>query len=288
MISRRRPIALFVLALTAGLDLQPAIAIEPGGAACKRELQVAQKKMQELLALVGSVQSAPVQQKCQGYSRHIELANEIRESFARCELPDARARAVRNADEVIDATQAAYEKWCPPRPGMIRVRMIAVKRITRDQLPRPLAAVHRCTIGPMYSINERFDLGRLVILGCPGNPSATADDEKARNARADLLQKEQAAVYITRDMDGNDPHRLNFPILGADGTETTTDLLFAGRASPGEKLDEISAYWETAKDGACRVHAVWRVTDGKAALVLWQEAPTCSNKPEFKTILDRR
>ncbi len=288
MISRRMPITLFALAFVAGLALQPVIAVEPDSDACKRELQIARKKMQESLALVRSVLNAPVQQKCEGYSRHIELANEIRESLARCERPDARARAVRNADEVIDASQATYEKSCPPRPGMVRVRIIDVKRVMRDELPRPLASVHRCTEGPMFSINERFDLGRLVILGCPGNPSATAEEAKHRNARADLLQKEQAAVYLTRDMDGNDPRRLSFPILGADGTETTTDLLFAGRTSPGEKLNEISAYWETAKDGACRVHAVWRVTDGKAALLLWQEAADCSNKSEFKTILDRR
>jgi hypothetical protein len=42
-------------------------------------------------------------------------------------------------------------------------------------------------------------------------------------------------------------------------------------------------------EGVCRVHVVWRVTDAKASLVLWQEARDCSKTPtEFKTVLDRR
>ena len=48
-------------------------------------------------------------------------------------------------------------------------------------------------------------------------------------------------------------------------------------------------FWEPAKPGVCRVHAIWRVNDAKAALVFWGEAADCSsNKPEFKTVLDRR
>jgi hypothetical protein len=30
------------------------------------------------------------------------------------------------------------------------------------------------------------------------------------------------------------------------------------------------------------------VADGKANLVLWQQAADCSGRPEFKTVLDRR
>jgi hypothetical protein len=217
-----------------------------------------------------------------------DLANEIRESFARCEEPNSRTQAVRTADEVIDATQKAYEKWCPTRPGMVRVRMTMVTHVTREQLPKPLAAVHRCSDdAPMYSTNERFDLGRLVMLGCPGNPNPTAEQANARNARLELLQNEQLAVYLTRDRDGDDPRQLTFPIFTADGREATTDLLITGRASIGEKFDLISSFWESFKEGVCRVHAVWRVTDGKANLVLWQEAADCVH-PEFKTVLDRR
>jgi hypothetical protein len=182
--------------------------------------------MQESLALVRSVENAPAADKCKAYSRHSDLADEIRESFARCEAPKIRTQAVRNADEVIDATQQAYEKWCPTRPGMVRVRMTMVTHVTREQLPKPLAAVHRCAgDAPMHSSNERFDLGRLVMLGCPGNPNPSAEDAKARNARLELLQKEQVAVYLTRDRDGDDPRRLTFPIFTADGREATTDLL---------------------------------------------------------------
>jgi hypothetical protein len=102
------------------------------------------------------------------------------------------------------------------------------------------------------------------------------------------LRKEQAYVYLARDTDGDDPHRLSFPILGIDGREMSVDQLFAERTLPGDKRDEISSYWEPATEGVCRVHAVWRVTDGKANLVLWQQAADCSGRPEFKTILDRR
>ena len=57
----------------------------------------------------------------------------------------------------------------------------------------------------------------------------------------------------------------------------------------GDKLDLIESFWESAKPGVCRVHAIWRVNDAKAALVFWGEAAACSsNKPEFKTVLDRR
>ena len=267
-----------------------AAAIEQGSAACKRELQVARKKMDDSLALIASVQDAPALEKCKAYSRGLDLVGEIRESFARCEQPKARSEAVRDADEVFDATQKAYEKWCPTRPGMVRVRMTEVTRVTREKLSKPLAAVHKCAVdGSMYSTNERFDLGRLVVLGCPGNPNPTAADVKARNAHAELLKKEQAALYLTRDRDGDDPRRLTFPILAADGSETTTGLLFAERIFIGDKLDLISSFWEPAKEGVCRIHAVWRVADGKAQLVLWQELADCASRPaEYKTVLDRR
>jgi hypothetical protein len=285
---RRAPVFAVALLLTA---MVPAAAGEPGSAACKRELQLARKKMQETLALVGAVQDAPAAEKCKAYSRSIDLADEIRESFAACERGAARTDAVRNADEVIDATDQAFQKWCPPRPGMIRIRMIEVRRLTREQLPKPLAKVHRCAGDtPIYSINERFDLGRLIALGCPGDPDPTPEAVKERNAQADLLRKEQAHFYLTRDKDGNDPRRLTFPIFTADGRETTTDLLFAERTSLGDKRDEISAFWEPAKPGVCRLRAVWRVSDGKANLVLWAEATDCSAgaRTEFKPVLDRR
>ncbi len=110
---------------------------------------------------------------------------------------------------------------------------------------------------------------------------------KSRNASADMLRKEQAYVYLTRDRD--DPRRLTFPILDANGRETTTDLLLAERVFIGDKPDLILMFWDPAKPGVCGVHAIWRVSDGKAALVFWGEAADCaSNKPDFKTLLDRR
>jgi hypothetical protein len=278
------------LLAAAGLAPPSARAIEPGSAACKRELQATHKKMQESLAVIDSVKDAPRPAKCPAYSAASELAEEIRESSARCVEAKTRTSAVRDADDVIEAIDKAYKKWCPPRPGMVRVKMTFVKEITRDELPKPLAAVHTCGgDGKMFSANERFDLGRLVMLGCPGNANPSAEQIQARNAKPDLLKKEQVALYVTRDRDGDDPRRLTFPILTADGKEGATDLLAAGRNYVGDKLDEIASYWEPAKEGVCRVHVIWRVTAGKAKLVLWQEATDCSKgNGDFKTVLDKR
>ena len=285
-----RTIVIAGLVLSAVCLAPAAFAIEPGSAACKSELQGTRKKMQESLSLIDSVKDAPASAKCPAFSAASELADEIRESAARCEGPKARVSAVRDADDVIEAIDKAYKKWCPPRPGMVRVKMTYVTRIAAGKLPKPLAAVHRCAgDGDMFSVNERFDLGRLVMLGCPGNPNPSDEQVKARNTKAELLRKEQAALYVTRDKDGDDPRRLSFPILTADGKEASTDLLLAERNHVGDKLDQIESYWEPAKDGVCRVHAVWRVADAKATLVLWQEATDCTKGVgDLKTVLDRR
>ena len=285
-------LALAIAALLSAACLAPhAAAIEAGSAACKREMQAALQMMQESAAVVDSGMKASGAERCKALSQHMALTEQIRESFARCEQPKARAEAIRDADDVIEASNQAYQKWCPPRPGMVRVKMTMVTHVTRAQLPKPLAAVHRCAVddAPMFSANERFDLGRLVMLGCPGIENPTADQVKTRNASAELLRKEQVELYVTRDLDGDDPRRLTFPILDADGQETTIEMLFAGRNHVGDKLDLIESFWEPAKPGVCRIHAIWRVRDGKAGLVLWQEAADCTggSKVEFKTVLDR-
>jgi hypothetical protein len=284
-----RTIVIAGLVLSAVCLAPPAFAIEPGSAACKSELQGTRKKMQESLSLIDRVKDAPAAAKCPAFSAASELADEIRESAARCEPPKARTSAVRDADDVIEAINKSYQKWCPPRPGMVRVKMTFVTRVTSDKLSKPLADVHRCAgDGDMFSANERFDLGRLVMLGCAGNPNPTDAQIKARNTKAELLRKEQAALYVTRDKDGDDPQRLSFPILTADGKEASTDLLIAERNHVGDKLDLIESYWEPAKDGVCRVHAVWRVADAKANLILWQEATDCAKGVgNLKTVLER-
>jgi hypothetical protein len=291
--SRKIVIAGFVVALLSAADVAPrsALAVEPGSAACKAEMQGVKKKMQESLTLLDSVKDAPATAKCPAFSAASEIAEKIRESAARCESADKRTGAVRNADDVIDAINASYEKWCPPRPGMVRIRATWGMMVTRDKLPKPLAAIHTCAgEGGTYMANERFDLGRLFMLGCPGIESPTDEQTKARNAKADLLRKKQLMLYLSRDKDGDDAKRLTFPILAADGRETMTDELFEGRVSVGEKRDLISAFWEPAKHGVCRVHVIWRVADAKPKLVLWQEATDCSAgaKTEFNTVLDRR
>jgi hypothetical protein len=285
----------FIVILVAfGALLAPraGLAVEPGSAECKRELQGMHKKMQESLALLDSVKEAPAPAKCRVYSNAGNIADEIRESAARCEAPHARSKAVRDADDVIDAIGKAYEKWCPPRPGMVRVKITMVTRIAPDELSDPLKSLHTCAADAenIFSTNERFDLGRLIVLGCPGTENPTPEQIKTRNVTAQLQRQEQAHIYLARDHDGDDPRRLSFPILTADGAEGATDLLLANRTSIGAKLDLIQSYWEPAKEHVCRVHAVWRVSEAKAKLVLWEEAADCSNgsKTEFKPVLDRR
>jgi hypothetical protein len=286
--------AWFVAASLAAIWFAPQAvsAVEPGSAECKRELQGMHKKMQESLALIDSVKEAPAPAKCRVYGKAGSIADEIRESAARCEAPAARSKAVRDADDVIDAIGKAYEKWCPPKAGMVRVKMTMVTRIAPDELAAPLKSLHSCAAGAgnMFSTNERFDLGRLIMLGCPGIENPTPEQTRARNVTAQLLRQEQAHIYLTRDRDGDDARRLSFPILIADGAEGVTDLLLANRTSIGGKLDLIQSYWEPAKEHVCRVHAVWRVTEAKAKLVLWEEAADCSNgnRTEFKSVLDRR
>ena len=223
----------FAIATSAACLAPPAAAIEVGSAACKRELQATRQMMQESAALVDGGIKASGAERCKALSQHLDLVERIRESFARCEDPKERTSAVRDADEVIEASYQAYNKRCPARPGMMRVRMTTVERVRRDKLPKPLAAVHRCTEDgtAMFSANQRFDLGRLVMLGCPGNSNPTAEQTKARNASAEMLRKEQAYVILTRDRDGDDPRWLTFPTLDADGHQATTDLLIANACS---------------------------------------------------------
>ena len=135
--------------------------------------------MQESAAVVDSGMKASGAARCKTLLQQIDLAERIRESFARCEEPKERTSSVRDADEVIEASLQALNKWCPSRPGMVRVRMTMVEHVT------------------------------------------------------------------------------------------TTDLLLAERVFIGDKPDLILMFWDPAKSGVCGVHAIWRVSDGKAALVFW-------------------
>ncbi|HZT28028.1 MAG TPA: hypothetical protein VFA57_20245 [Pseudolabrys sp.] len=269
-----------------------ALAAEPGSAACKAELQATHKKMRESVNVLDSTRSAPAAARCAALSAARELAEDIRESTARCEPPEQRKNAVRDADDVIDAIDTTYQKTCPARPGLVRVRATWVEHITREKLPKALAVLHRCVTDDesMFFTDQRFDLGRLIVLGCPRIADPSPYEVNARNAAPDMLKLEQAHVYVARDKEGDDARAVVFPIFTADGRESTTDLVPAERVFIGETRDLISMYWTPGKPGVCRAHAVWRVSDAKANLVLWQEAADCSAgaKTTFTTVLDRR
>jgi hypothetical protein len=55
-------------------------------------MQAAQQMMQESAALVDSGMKASGVERCKALSQHMALTEQIRESFARCEQPKARAR----------------------------------------------------------------------------------------------------------------------------------------------------------------------------------------------------
>ena len=76
---------IFAALLTAGVASQAA-AIEVGRPACKRELQAMRQKMKDSLALIDNVKDAPSEAKCPAYSNASNLAEEIRETAARCDL----------------------------------------------------------------------------------------------------------------------------------------------------------------------------------------------------------
>ena len=171
----------------------------------------------------------------------------IRESFARYEGPRAHQIGAR-ADEVIDASHHAYNKWCPPRPGMVRVRMTMVEHVTREKLPKPLAALHRCTVDgvPMFSTNQRFDLGRLVVLGCPGNPNPTPSKRRRATPAPTCCARSKLTFIYAR------PRRrrsaaADFPDPRRGRARATTDRLVAERVFIGDKPDLISMFWIRSK-----------------------------------------
>ena len=282
----RSALAVFIIAtLAAG----PAAA-QPGSAACKRELAVTDAKMKQSLALVTAAVDMAPKARCTAYFKAQELVTEIRTGFERCEPDASHAQALRNVDQVDEALGQSVNRHCPPSPGMIRINAIFIKRIAASDLPKGLAARHSCDAPARMSfIDEPFDNGRIMLAGCNGQDNPSGQDQAARNVSSRALADEQAAVYLAMDSSGRGARRLTLPILLADGREATTDLIPAAGTSP-QARDRLAGNWAPAKDGVRRIHAEWKVTDGKAALVLWQELADCGKPgpPAFKTILDKR
>lgn len=283
---QRSALTVFIFAMLAAW---PAAA-QPGSAACKRELVETNKKMEHSLALVSTAVKLAPKERCPTYFKAQELVSEIRRGFERC-APDANhAGALRNADDVDDALTKSINRDCPPANGMIRINAIFVKRVAPKDLPKGLATLHRCeTTDRVRFVDEPFDNGRIMLAGCTGTENANAQIQAARNASGKALSEEQSAIYLAMDSTGRGAKRLALPILTADGRETTTDLVPAQGTSP-QSRDRIAGNWAPAQDGVCRIHAEWKVTNGKPALVLWQELADCSKSgpPAFKTILDKR
>lgn len=267
----------------------PAFA-QPGAAACKRERAAAQTKMKQSLALVTAANSMAPKERCASYFKAQEMVAEIRGGVERCEPDATHASALRNVDEIDDELNKTVNRHCPPSPGMFRINAIFIKRIAAGELPKGIAAVHRCETSPRtLFINEPFDNGRIMLAGCKGKDDASPQDAAARNAASKALADEQAAVYLALDSSGRGARRLTLPILLADGREGMTDLIPAQGASP-QARDRLAGNWAPAQDGVCRIHAEWKVSAGKANLVLWQELADCATPgpPKFKTVLDRR
>jgi hypothetical protein len=280
---------LVIVAVVHAVDATPASA-QPGTPACKRELADNRKRMQLSLQLVTDAVRSPPAERCPAFFRHQDLVTQMRESFARCEPDVSHAATLRNVDEVLDETSKAIDRDCPPSPGMTRINAVFINRIERDKLPKALAAAHRCDAPQrMRIVNEPFESGRIVMLGCKGIDAATEKDSAARNASAKALADEHYAIYLTRDSSGRGASRLKLPVRLADGREADVETVPASGTSP-QGRNRIVGNWAPADSSVCRIHAEWTVAAGKAALVLWQEVVDCS-KPgavDFRTILDRR
>ena len=263
---------------------------QPGTAACKRELTATNAKMKQSLQLVTDARSMAPKERCAAYFKAQELVSEIRTGFERCEPDASHAHALRNVDEVEAELDKTVNRVCPPANGMIRINAIYIKRLDAKDLPKGLRPAHTCATSPRMSfIDEPFVNGRVMIAGCDGKDNASAQEQAARNVSPAALAAEQAAVYLAMDSSGRGARRLTLPILLADGREATTDLIPAAGTSP-QSRDRLAGNWAPAKDGVCRIHAEWKIADGKANLILWQELAECipGTPPAFKTILDRR
>jgi hypothetical protein len=281
--------ALAVCLLAGLLAVSPALAA-PASAACKRELAAVRAKMDQSLALVTKANSQAPKERCASYFKAQEMVGEIRTGTERCEPDETHARALSTVDDVDAALTKTINKHCPPSPGMIRINAIFVTRVDASELPKGVAALHRCeTLPRAHFVNEPFENGRIMIAGCKGSDTAGAADSAARNVSAKTLADEQAAIYLTRDSDGRGAERVSLPILLPDGREGTTDLLPAQGTSP-QARNRLAGNWAPAQDGVCRIHAEWTFEGGNPALVLWQELADCSRSgpPAFKTILDKR
>jgi hypothetical protein len=265
-------------------------AAAPGSAACKRDLAVVQTKMKQSLALVTAANGLGPKERCANYFRAQEMVGEIRTGLERCEPDGSHFGAIRDVDEVDAELTKMVNRHCPPSSGMIRINAIFVKRVGANELPKGVAALHSCeTLPRVKFINEPFENGRIMLAGCKGNETASAQDSAARNASAIALADEQSAVYLALDSDGRGAKRVSLPILLPDGSEGSTDLLPAQGASP-QSRDRLAGNWAPAQDGVCRIHAEWKFPGGKPLLILWQELADCtkSGPPAFKTIIDRR
>ena len=285
----RPALALLSIAGLLVVSACPALA-QPATAACKREQAATQTKMKQSLALVTAANDMAPKERCSNYFKAQEMVSEVRGGVERCEPDATHASALRNVDDVDAELTKTVNRLCPPTAGMIRINAIFIKRIGANELPKEIAALHGCETLPRTTfINEPFDNGRIMLAGCKGKDDASPQESTARNAAPKALADEQVAVYLTLDSSGRGARRLTLPILLADGREGMTDLLPSQGASP-QARDRLAGNWAPAQDGVCRIHAEWKMTAGKPALVLWQELADCSKPgpPAFKTILDRR
>lgn len=263
---------------------------QPGTAACKRELVAVQAKMKQSLSLITAANSLPAKARCENYFKAQGMVTEIRGGIERCEPDASHADALGNVDAVEDELDKTVNRACPPSHGMIRINAIFIKRIGANELPKGVAALHGCeTPARTVFIDEPFENGRIMLAGCQGKENASAQDSAVCNIAPKALADEQAAIYLALDSSGRGARRLTLPILLPDGREGTTDLIPAQGASP-QSRDRLAGNWAPAQDGVCRIHAEWKITGGKPALVLWQELAECGKPgaPAFKTILDRR
>ncbi len=282
--------ALPLLVLGLVLAAAPCRADKLDTPACQRDLAQTQTSLDAALARLRNLNELPQEQKCAAIANPADATRAAREVWARCHTGEEHDRKISDADDVIEAVRRTYNRVCPPRDGMVRVTMMALKDIAPRELPRPLAAVHTCdTDARIAFINEPFDGGLIRLAGCQGRTDVSAEEQEGRNASAAALAGEQVQVYLTLDSTGRGATKLWFPIFTADGNQTKVGTLPQQGTMPTGR-DTVVANWAPADPAICRIHAEWRIKERKAELVLWQELADCTTKgpPQFKTIVDRR
>ncbi len=166
------------------------------------------------------------------------------------------------------------------------------KTVDFGKLPKPLQALHVCAMSDhkVEIGSVRYAKSVLFIVSCP-------------TARGKLTP---LAAYVSRDTSAKGAKRVSFETLAPDGSATTLDTLYSAvpareaYSATGDPLPNMHSRNETVwitgawgpddRPGVCAVSAIWRLSDAKAELMLWEEAKDCPKDamPKYEAKVDKK